>query len=75
MLKALQSSTRRASTRSIAAGKKARRAMSDERPITVLGFAGSLRKDSYNRALLRAAVEAPPAGMLAALAGWIRGFS
>jgi chromate reductase, NAD(P)H dehydrogenase (quinone) len=37
--------------------------MSDERPITVLGFAGSLRKGSFNRGLLRAAVEAAPAGM------------
>ena len=37
--------------------------MDNERPITVLGFAGSLRKDSYNRALLRAAVEAAPEGM------------
>jgi len=29
----------------------------------VLGFAGSLRKGSYNKALLRAAVELVPAGM------------
>ena len=28
--------------------------------ITILGFAGSLRKDSYNKALLRAAVESAP---------------
>jgi chromate reductase len=29
--------------------------------ISILGFAGSLRRDSYNRALLRAAQEmAPP---------------
>jgi chromate reductase, NAD(P)H dehydrogenase (quinone) len=31
--------------------------------VRVLGFAGSLRKDSYNRALLRAAVKLAPAGM------------
>jgi chromate reductase len=31
--------------------------------ISVLGFAGSLRQDSYNRAALRAAVELAPAGM------------
>jgi chromate reductase len=30
------------------------------KPITVLGFAGSLRKDSYNKALLRAAMELMP---------------
>src|SRR3954454_14086404 len=30
--------------------------------ITILGIAGSLRKDSYNRALLRAATELSPAG-------------
>jgi chromate reductase len=34
--------------------------MSGKRPIAVLGFAGSLRQGSYNRALLRAAVEAAP---------------
>jgi chromate reductase len=28
-----------------------------DKPITILGFAGSLRKDSYNKALLRAAKE------------------
>jgi chromate reductase len=32
-------------------------------PISVLGFAGSLRARSYNRAALRAAVELAPAGM------------
>ena len=32
--------------------------------ITVLGFAGSLRKDSYNKAILRAAVELAPKKML-----------
>lgn len=30
--------------------------------ISILGFAGSLRKDSYNRALLRAALELVPDG-------------
>jgi len=30
------------------------------KPITILGFAGSLRKNSYNKALLRAAVELRP---------------
>jgi chromate reductase len=32
-------------------------------PISVLGFAGSLRQGSYNKAALRAAVELAPAGM------------
>lgn len=32
-------------------------------PIRVVGFAGSLRKQSYNRALLRAALELLPEGM------------
>lgn len=31
-----------------------------DKQITILGFAGSLRKDSYNKALLRAAVELAP---------------
>jgi chromate reductase len=31
-----------------------------EKKIRILGFAGSLRKDSYNRSLLRAALEAAP---------------
>jgi chromate reductase len=31
-----------------------------ERTVNILGFAGSLRKGSYNRALLRAALELPP---------------
>lgn len=31
--------------------------------LRILGFAGSLRRGSYNRALLRAAVELTPAGM------------
>jgi len=35
----------------------------DGREIRVLGFAGSLRRGSYNRALLRAAVELDPEGM------------
>jgi chromate reductase len=33
-----------------------------ERIVTILGFAGSLRKDSYNKALLRAALELAPKG-------------
>ncbi len=33
-----------------------------EETIKILGFAGSLRKESYNRALLRAAVELAPEG-------------
>ena len=33
-----------------------------EKTANILGFAGSLRKDSYNRALLRAAVELVPKG-------------
>ena len=32
--------------------------------INALGFAGSLRKHSYNRALLRAAIKRAPAGMI-----------
>jgi chromate reductase len=31
-----------------------------KRPVTILGFAGSLRKNSYNKALLRAAMELLP---------------
>jgi len=31
-----------------------------DKHITILGFAGSLRKDSYNKALLRAAMELAP---------------
>lgn len=31
-------------------------------PVTILGFAGSLRKDSYNKALLRAALDLLPEG-------------
>jgi chromate reductase len=31
-----------------------------DKSITIIGFAGSLRKDSYNKALLRAAVELVP---------------
>lgn len=34
-----------------------------DRPLIVCGIAGSLRKDSYNRALLRAAQELAPEGM------------
>jgi chromate reductase len=33
------------------------------RPIIVLGFAGSLRKNSYNKALLRVAAELMPSGV------------
>lgn len=36
---------------------------SDRPPIRVLGFAGSLREGSYNRALIRAAGELAPPGM------------
>ena len=35
-----------------------------DRPIHVLGFAGSLRQGSYNRALLRAAMAHAPEGMV-----------
>jgi chromate reductase len=31
-----------------------------DKPVTILGFAGSLRKDSYNKALLRAAMKLKP---------------
>jgi len=31
-----------------------------KKPVSILGFAGSLRKDSYNKALLRAAMELKP---------------
>lgn len=31
-----------------------------DKPITILGFAGSLRKGSFNKALLRAALELLP---------------
>jgi len=31
-----------------------------EKPVKILGFVGSLRKDSYNKALMRAAVELTP---------------
>jgi chromate reductase len=34
-----------------------------QNPITILGIAGSLRRSSYNRALLRAAVELAPEGV------------
>ncbi len=36
----------------------------DHEPLRVLGFAGSLRQGSYNRALLRAAVDLAPEGMV-----------
>ena len=32
------------------------------KPVRILGIAGSLRRDSYNRATLRAAIELAPAG-------------
>jgi chromate reductase len=35
-----------------------------EAPFTVLGIAGSLRKASFNRGLIRAAIEAAPSGMV-----------
>src|ERR1700682_2430991 len=37
--------------------------MSDDTTLNVLGFAGSLRKASYNKAALRAAQELVPPGM------------
>jgi chromate reductase len=37
--------------------------MADQPSLNVLGFAGSLRKGSFNRMLLRAAVELAPPGM------------
>src|SRR5262245_65356032 len=37
--------------------------MTPERDLTVLAFAGSLRRGSYNRALVRAAQEVAPPGM------------
>lgn len=37
--------------------------MSQDRPLTVVAFAGSLRQGSYNRALLRAAQEVAPPRM------------
>jgi chromate reductase, NAD(P)H dehydrogenase (quinone) len=37
--------------------------MPDERPLRVVGVAGSLRRASFNRGLVRAAVESAPAGM------------
>jgi chromate reductase len=40
--------------------KKERRFIKMEKKIKILGFAGSLRKDSYNRSLLRAALEVVP---------------
>jgi chromate reductase, NAD(P)H dehydrogenase (quinone) len=43
------------------AAQRWRKRVADQ--ISVLGFAGSLRRDSYNRAALRAALELAPAGM------------
>lgn len=37
--------------------------MSEDRKLTVAAFAGSLRRGSYNRALLRAATEVAPVGL------------
>jgi chromate reductase len=37
--------------------------MATTRTLRILGFAGSLRRDSYNRSLLRAAVSLAPEGM------------
>jgi chromate reductase len=37
--------------------------MTDPTPVRILGVAGSLRRASYNRALLRAAVELAPSGI------------
>ena len=37
--------------------------MSDDRELNILAFAGSLRRASYNRSLVRAAQEVAPAGM------------
>ena len=41
--------------------------MADE--LTILGIAGSLRRASYNRGLIRAAVEEAPPGMRERSAG------
>lgn len=38
--------------------------MTDNPPVRILGVAGSLRQASLNRALLRAAIERAPAGMI-----------
>lgn len=38
--------------------------LNPQHPIRVLGFAGSLRQGSFNRALLRAAKDSAPAGMV-----------
>ena len=37
--------------------------MPSDRPLVIAGIAGSLRRASFNRGLLRAAVESAPAGM------------
>jgi chromate reductase len=37
--------------------------MPADRPLRLAGIAGSLRRGSFNRGLLRAAVESAPAGM------------
>ena len=43
-------------------GKTAERAETRDRTISILGIAGSLRKNSFNKALLRAAAELVPEG-------------
>jgi len=42
------------------------------KPVRILGIAGSLRRDSYNRATLRAAFELAPEGALIATKEFIR---
>jgi hypothetical protein len=43
-----------------------------QQTMEVLGIAGSLRRDSYNKALLRAAQQLAPAGMLINIYGtWV----
>jgi chromate reductase, NAD(P)H dehydrogenase (quinone) len=41
-------------------------------PVRILGFAGSLRQGSYNRALLRAASELAPEGVLIEVFAFLR---
>ena len=44
------------------------------RVFNVVGFAGSLRRGSYNRALLRAATELAPAARVPSLHGAVPGY-